>query len=1314
MNDGSERRSSLRRPIHHEAIMKVSDDLSLNCTIADFCLDGMFIKFMSESANRLVGLPDTDGNNATIELCFTGYQGKQYSISADVVHDVGGACGLRFLKRYDQAIQSLVNLSAESGISSEHSLPVKTILNECIQCIHTNFGSLLNEFWGQLEEELSTAAVKSSNDQSANSLMALADKIKQRQASLQNAVMDAIEDPVAAFNSHLETRKAMSDRLSIVDKNEFEDWLVSRVIVMRCEADYQSLLMPLKLRLDALGVGDKMHHQSVFGPALLVSAFQPTVQSLIVDNTTEKLIFRVFEQKVMLQLKGLYEDLNAILIRHNVLPKLKVKQGAASKNTSAKKITSQRSPATKADTDVEAKALTETGSRADTAGAGGGIGGGAGADVDASHSKALDPHVMTQDGLRQLPEIELGSDISRSFTVPPFSAPAQTPRMSSQFSENQQIARSALSNVTNLLRSLRGQSEQVEGQQPKEAYSPDEFQQGLSVLQQSSASADWVEPSTSLIDRVQENLSQSGEEKDIDDNKKAAIDVVDRFFLSMRKNPRISSEAKQYLLKLEVPVLKVLLNDERFFEDQQSSVRAVMNRIAQLGAKGSNLNAASKGKVTKLIQKIIEEFESDTAVFDTVLAELDKLIDRQNNLYVKNVERVAAAAEGTLKVEEANLATTRAINDRIAHKFVPSALVTLINEGWKEYLNLIYIKYGEESEQWSEGLSVIDRLIAYGNDPRMPIDTRVILPKILAGLKLVSGNNEASLRVRDALKAFILNAPKGKHLSEKAQQLQLPETEENLLSRNIHKSQELKDWIVKIKNIELGSWLRFSKKDNETTYMRLVWVAKGFSKFVFVNHQGMKVIELGLFKLANYFKEGRIEIDPAYELPIVNQGLDDMVKDVYDKLAYESSHDVRTGLINKSEFCRQVRLVMKKGKRTSACSLLFIHFRDNANQTLKLTESFSSQVVETLEGLSGDDAIVGRISETDFVIFNIVNDPTTYKAASQTALIGLCQLPEGVEAGLMVTVGESRAHLGFNNPESMIQHAQESIKVKSSDIETDDNKASESIGSQNSESDDQVVIINEAANTELDAKEFIDLKFDIWGQAVSEIVQGKAQGESTQGAVTINPSVQLNLLCVVQGENETYSPNNESCAIQLDDWWVQKLQYIQKTNPQLFHDYKKIRVKLSAFVFNTDDLVERLVTLGHSGELNASQICFDIYDCYAIEDLEFSVMRMNRLKSIGYSFCIDHFGSDRSPFSYLQAMPVDMIKIDEVFIAALNKSEEETGETGTDSIVEVAHYMGKKVLATEVDSAVCLQKMKHLKVDFIQGSTISEVQKYDF
>ena len=76
MNKHDERRSSLRRPVHHEAVIKVNEDLILNCIIADFCLDGMFIKFMSESANRLLDLPEVDDENIRIELSFTGEKGK--------------------------------------------------------------------------------------------------------------------------------------------------------------------------------------------------------------------------------------------------------------------------------------------------------------------------------------------------------------------------------------------------------------------------------------------------------------------------------------------------------------------------------------------------------------------------------------------------------------------------------------------------------------------------------------------------------------------------------------------------------------------------------------------------------------------------------------------------------------------------------------------------------------------------------------------------------------------------------------------------------------------------------------------------------------------------------------------------------------------------------------------------------------------------------------------------------------------------------------------------------------------------------------
>ena len=77
-----------------------------------------------------------------------------------------------------------------------------------------------------------------------------------------------------------------------------------------------------------------------------------------------------------------------------------------------------------------------------------------------------------------------------------------------------------------------------------------------------------------------------------------------------------------------------------------------------------------------------------------------------------------------------------------------------------------------------------------------------------------------------------------------------------------------------------------------------------------------------------------------------------------------------------------------------------------------------------------------------------------------------------------------------------------------------------------------------------------------------------------------------------------------------------------------------------------------------------------------------------------------------SLFSFLKVLPVKMISIDESFMEKLNDADGD--EVAASSIAEVAHYLGKKVLATSVDTAICLQRMTRLGVDFVQGSTVSE------
>lgn len=101
-----------------------------------------------------------------------------------------------------------------------------------------------------------------------------------------------------------------------------------------------------------------------------------------------------------------------------------------------------------------------------------------------------------------------------------------------------------------------------------------------------------------------------------------------------------------------------------------------------------------------------------------------------------------------------------------------------------------------------------------------------------------------------------------------------------------------------------GDWLKDQTNADQVQYIRLVWIARGFNRFVFVNHQGMRVVELELADLAERMQKGLIVPDSQYERPLVDESIDRMVRKVYDQLSWASTHDELTGLLERREFER--------------------------------------------------------------------------------------------------------------------------------------------------------------------------------------------------------------------------------------------------------------------------------------------------------------------------------------------------------------------------------------------------------------------------
>ena len=1297
-----ERRTSKRKAIHHEAKICLHSGAKWPCIISDFCDQGMFLTYDLPASKAIKA--DLSGTAAQVfSVRFLGPKGLNYDVDVEVARQIEGAAGVRYIGEDEVAFQALQSLSRTKKAPLVGSNDNKTILRDCIRTILSLSEPLWEEVFPKLEGALKEEAVGASTDQTANMYMELIQQLKRKQEGISKRFFTSLSDPISFLRSQYSQQSDVTDKLSLIDKNEFEDWLTSRVLITKSESKYHEQLLPLRIRIDAIGLSVEEYKQSVFGPELFVLAYRYAIQVIVVNSAVERVLFKAFENSFMQGLDEVYQRLNGVLVEQGVLADLDVKK--RSKDSKSER-SNKTDAADQAAEESPSSAAAPTSSRHSRSNAG---------PPAAANELPILP--------AEVPERPYGSPTSSQGlktadqgSVLETSAPFQSSNLRNdqeqgeEFRANQAEAQAAFGKVLGLVKSLNSAlgnsaSSAMKAASQEQKYSEDEMTESLASMQ--TASQEEIDHNTgqSLLERVLGNLESVGEEsKGIEEDQQVAIDVVDRFFVSLKENPRITVDAKAQLNKLEIPLLKVLLRNENFFSESSHSVREVMNRIAQLGAKGARLSSQNQSKVEALVKEILENFDQDTTVFDRALQQLDEMVAKQAKAYTKNVERVAAAAEGVYRVDQAKVAVMEALNTRLGGRPIPKAVQTLIDHGWKDLLRLTHIKHGGDSKEWDSHLAIVDTLMEFSDSPDGKLDMKAILPRIQEGLLTVSGNERPPEVVREELKKLIQAAPYKKQemvtsVIEKAE-----ENEETREARNAKVLQELKPWIRRARSLQAGSWVELFKS-SEPQYMRLVWVAKGYSKFVFVNHQGMKVVELGLFKFARYLKDQKIKPDPSYEVPIVNQGLDDMIKDVYEKLAFESSHDPDSGVLNYHESCRRIRAKMVEGERHSPCGLLYVRLMSESAEGLRpaalnTTQDIGRLLLELREG----DSITGRLNAYDFILFSVDDDMEllSVRLSERLALYR----DDGHQEAFRFEIGEASSSLGFINPESLFRQASESLTPVPLDSSNEENEkgplptTAPAVMQESSEVDPSRVDEN-LAEVEADGPSPISSV----ESKVFEIFYQRAIGISGAAA----NDEQCELLCSEAGSGVSFVPELQRDALALDAWWLDRIARRYREASPDWEGLREIRLKLSGYALNTDQFVERLIALTAAEKIRPEEIWFDIYDSSVISDTHAAADRLAQLSELGYRFCLDQFGTVRAPFYLMKSLPVHMIKIDESYIEALNGENAEKGPT--DSVVEVAHYLGKNVLASSVDSAICLQRMRTLGIDFVQGSTVADFEK---
>jgi diguanylate cyclase (GGDEF)-like protein/PAS domain S-box-containing protein len=147
-------------------------------------------------------------------------------------------------------------------------------------------------------------------------------------------------------------------------------------------------------------------------------------------------------------------------------------------------------------------------------------------------------------------------------------------------------------------------------------------------------------------------------------------------------------------------------------------------------------------------------------------------------------------------------------------------------------------------------------------------------------------------------------------------------------------------------------------------------------------------------------------------------------------------------------------------------------------------------------------------------------------------------------------------------------------------------------------------------------------------------------------------------------------------------------------------------INLSGTSLNAEGFLDfvRQQALAHA--LPPQSICFEITETAAVNNLRNAAAFIQECKAMGILFALDDFGTGTSSFAYLKNLKVDYLKIDGGFVQNLGRDA--IDKAMTEAINRIGHVMGIKTVAEYAENDSIIQELKAMGVDFAQGHGVSK------
>ncbi len=703
-SSGRERRRYTRLPIHLEAQIALGPRPPIACVVKDFCVAGMFIqidmrqlRFVQERAPANLQFALTlNGATANAQLALT------------VCRVTPNGLGVAFRNPEPKLLGQLHQFAL--GNDTELHGRLGETISDTQRRFVPEFGRILPRLTEVVERQLSHIAVEftrvaqdalfiAARDARSNREQTIfvdaQNQLKRKAAEITKAVPETMAKAVAIINNPLQTHGASdsqqgSSGLSLVDKEEFEEFLVVSELVAELEGRYKEPLWELNRRFSFLSRREVTDRTNPIAPTVICNAFAESLKGGITELAANGIVYQALRRLLDANIERLYQDVNALLIENNILPQLEkekfeVKKTAedsrqptrpptpleaskhgvgvtappatedvlsrtqsgiwqhssaraqrqASARTAPPRLPGGRTnpPYPGSDTDPAAWARTtgQPGYGGFSPGFGeplaaGGGARGTGAPPNAGGGANAFGFDATFSGFGFGPAVNSGPSFERALSV-----------ARGQMALRRQIAPSGAPIVSD----------------PRKLLSSTQVLDGLSELQRRFTGT--ADPDFLQAEKLKEQIAEALRARGIDDKtfsqtESDVVEIIVNLFQSLLQDAQVSENAKSNLKRMQPSVHRAAMVDQEFFASTQHPLRQLMNRISLVRTEQDERGKQVQSRVREIVDHVNLAYDRDASVVDPYVAELDDVIKQQRSRYEENIQSLIVGCEDQQRI----------------------------------------------------------------------------------------------------------------------------------------------------------------------------------------------------------------------------------------------------------------------------------------------------------------------------------------------------------------------------------------------------------------------------------------------------------------------------------------------------------------------------------------------------------------------------------------------------------------------------------------------------------------------------------------